>query len=54
MANVPELRIRDCPDTLWRKLKVWAAYEDKSLNTLILDLLADAAERKGPKIEPRK
>ena len=52
MANVPELRIRDCPEALWRSLKIWAAVEDKSLNQLILDELADAVKHKGPKVQP--
>jgi predicted HicB family RNase H-like nuclease len=54
MAAMPELRIRDCPESLWHSLKIWAAVEDKSLNQLILDELADAVKQKGPKVQPGK
>jgi predicted HicB family RNase H-like nuclease len=53
-GKMPEIRIRDCDESLHRKLRAWAGLEGKSLQKLILELLAEAVDKRGPKIEPRK
>ena len=47
--SMAELRIRNMPELLRRRLKVVAAEEGKSLNAVVIELLAEAlAKRKPP------
>jgi plasmid stability protein len=47
--SMAELRIRNMPELLRRRLKVAAAEEGKSLNAVVIELLAEAlAQRKPP------
>ena len=47
--SMAELRIRNMPENLRRRLKVAAAEEGKSLNAVVIELLAEAlAQRKPP------
>lgn len=46
-GGMAELRIRNCPEALRKALRLIALNEDKSMNALILEILAKAiASRK--------
>ena len=47
--SMAELRIRNMPELLRRRLKIVAAEEGKTLNAVVIELLAEAlAQRKPP------
>jgi plasmid stability protein len=47
--SMAELRIRNMPELLRRRLKIAAAEEGKSMNAVVIELLAEAlAKRKPP------
>lgn len=50
-----ELRIRGLPDDTGRKLKAAAALKGIPFNTLVIEILGEAAGKLGPEIpKPRK
>ncbi len=47
--DMAELRIRNMPEEMHRKLKHWAVDEECSVNDLILRIIADAVAKQGKK-----
>ncbi len=48
-----EFRIHEFPDDVARSLKAWANLEGKQLSQLVIELLREAVEKYGPRMEPR-
>jgi antitoxin FitA len=51
MAAMATLYVRNVPDDLYEKLQAWAAENGRSLNAVILEILAEQAELRKSRAE---